>query len=362
MRPLSRGTPPVEFSLRISCEPGQQFSFSETSALQNIVVRGFRCSATIENGSLLVSASGLPSLSEAKNFFRILQDRIIRISLKDRIAISIPANLVEPTQAQFSFMPGDIHCASRGWPAESIRPLVVPNIGACVYPEHEYVAIEEILTMHPTFSYPLAAFVQGLQTEAEYNLSLAPVDETLLLAVAGYTQAVRSTQWVWSFLLTVMTLEMLASEVPSGNETRKAVKTLISDAELAYRDKSAVDLQRIKDCLSQAKHNSKKSAVRALVRKYCAPGIATSPLTTIYQDADDCDQKVGAVYDLRSIYVHKGHVSASSKVRFGFHELHRVATESLRHILLAIVSGDINRVGAQPALQVDGPAYGGPAV
>ena len=335
MRPLSRGTPPVEFSIRISCAPGQQFSFGETLALQNVVVRGIQCSTTMENGSLLISASGLPSLNEAKNFFRILQDRIISISLKDRIAISIPENLVEPAQAQFSFMAKDIRCANRGWPAESILPLVVPNLGACVYPEHEYVAIEEILTMTPNFSYPLAAFAQGLQTEPEHHLSLAPLDETLLLAVAGYTQAVRSTQWVWSFLLTVMTLEMLTSEVPSGSETRKAVSTLINDAELAYRDNAAVNLQRIKDCLSQAKHNSKKSAVRALVRKHCAPGVATFPLTTLYEDADDCDRKVGAVYDLRSTYVHEGRVNASSKVKFGFHELHRVATESLRHILLA---------------------------
>lgn len=335
MRPYSRGNPPIEFSLRVPCELGQQFSLDDTSAPYDFQLRGVHCKVTHENGCLLITVTGFPSLKEAKEFFYKLQSDIASVSLKKRIAISIPAQLNGPVEAGSSFIAGDSRCASHGWPPEVIRPLLISNLGACVYPEHEYVAIGETFRVVPTFSHSLASFVEELRTVGEHPLASEPLDEVLLLAVAGYAQATRSTQWVWNFLLTVMTLEMLATETPSSDETRAAVKTLYKIAKYVFGDIPSVDLERIHTCLDQANSISKTSAVRTLVRKHCAPGVAPSPLTHLYTDAADCDDKVRAIYNVRSKYVHKGRVASSHEQTYRFDELYNIAMESLGHILQA---------------------------
>jgi hypothetical protein len=300
-------------------------------------LRGVHCKATQENGCLLITATGFSSLDEARKFFYELQSYIACVSLKDRIAITVPTRLAEPVEADFSFMAEDSRCASHGWPHESIRPLLIPNLGACVYPEHEYVAIGEVFRVVPLFSHSLTSFVDELCAATEHPPASEPVDEVLLLAIAGYAQATRSTLWVWNFLLTVMTLEMLATETPSSDEMRAAVNNLIKIAELAYGDMPSVDLELLRSCLKQANSISKTSAVRSLVRKYCAPGVSPSPLTHLYTDAADCDHKVSAIYDVRSRYVHKGRVASPGKLKYTFGELHNIATESLGHILRAML-------------------------
>lgn len=338
MRPYSRGKPPIEFSLRVSCELGHQFSLGDTSSPHGFNLRGVHCEAAQENGCLLITATGLPSLKEAKEFFCELQGYIACVSLKERICISVPTQLAEPVEADLSFMAEDSRCSSHGWPPEPIRPWLISNLGACVYPEHEYVAIGETLRVVPQFSYSLASLVEGLQAANEHLSTSEPIDEVLLMAIAVYTQASRSTQWVWSFLLTVMTLEMLATVATSSDETRAAIKNLARIAKVAYDDMPSVDLERIRICLNQANSISKTSAVRALVRKHCAPGLSPSPLTHLYTDAADCDRKVSAIYDVRSKYVHEGRVTSSHKLKYKFDELRNIAVESLGHILQAMLT------------------------
>lgn len=338
MRPHSRGTPPIEFSLRVPCELGQQLSLGDTSIPHDFQLCGIRCKATQENGCLLIIATGFPSLQAAKQFFYELQYYIAFVSLNERIAISVPTQLAEPVEADFYFIAEDTRCASHGWPPEPIRPLLISNLGACVYPEHKYVAIDEAWRLVPSFTYSLAAFVGQICTAPRNLVSSEPVDKTLLLAIAGYAHAVRSTQWVWSFLLTVMTLEMLARETSSSNDTQVAVKSLIEYADGTFACTPSVDLERIRSCLRQANTESKTSALKALVRKYCAPGISLSPLTHLYIDAADCDQKVGAIYNVRSKYVHEGRVALINKLKYTFGELHNIAVESLGHILKTMLA------------------------
>lgn len=338
MRPYSRGKPPIEFSLRVSCELGQQFSLDDTSTPHEFDLRGVHCKATHQNGCLLITATSFQSLEEAREFFYELQSYIAYVSLKDRVAISVPTQLAEPVKAAFSFMAEDTCCTSHGWPPETIRPWLISNLGACVYPEHEYVAIDEVLRVVPLFSYSLASFVKGLRVATEQPSTSEPVDDVLLVAIAGYAQASRSTQWVWSFLLTVMMLEMLAIETPSSDETRAVVKNLYKIAKLAYGEISSVDLERICTCVNYANSISKTSAVRALVRKRCAPGVSPSPLTHLYADAADCDRKVGAIYNVRSKYAHEGRVASPGELKYTLAELHNIATESLGHILRITLS------------------------
>lgn len=335
MRPYSRGTPPEQFTLRLACQIGHQFSLSDSTIPINFQVNGVACKATQENMCLLFTATGFSNIVEAKVFFTRLQGTIAALSLRERIAISIPSQLVEPVQADFSFMAEDIRCTSHGWPQEVICPLLIPNIGACIYPEHKYVAITETIIAIPRFTYSLSSLVDQLALDMEDQQTNNPVDEILLVAIAGYAQAARSTQWVWSFLLIVMTLEMLATESSSSDETKATIKNLIKYAEITYSNIGSINLERIKDCIRQANKISKTSAVKALVKKYCAPGLSSSPLPDKFADADDCDHKIAAIYNVRSKYVHEGRIASRNKPKYEFGELHAIAIESLKHILQA---------------------------
>lgn len=221
MRPYSRGTPPINFSLRVSCQLGQQFSLGENFTPQDFQIDNIKCKATVENGCLLIIASDFPTHNSAEIFFHKLQHKIAFVALQERIDISIPQHLTTPTKAHWNFIPNDSTCINHGWPSDSINPLLIPNLGACIYPEHEYVAISESILLTPKFIHSLSSILEKLSNPAEILLSPEPIDEILLIAIANYTHASRSTQWVWSFLLTVMTLEMLAIQITSKNNNKK---------------------------------------------------------------------------------------------------------------------------------------------
>lgn len=339
MRPISRGSDPVEFTIRMHCPIGMQFAFDNGESALPFELQGIRCEASIHNASLLVKASGLPTLADAKKFYFALQRGIAALSLKQRVPITIPQHLREPEASQFWFMPGTTSCEERGWPSISISPLLIHNVEAWVYPEHEYVAIAESIRVVPTFTESLPEFVEELQQRASSAHGVA-LDETLLLAISGYAEARRSTQWVWSFLLAVMTLEMLA-EFPSSNaSTIDAVAVLKKEADQRYSKDKAVDLDRIKNCLGNAKQASKNAAVRELVWKYCQPGTPTSPAQPLFLDAADCRKKMRGVYDARSLYVHEGRVANPGKLGYQFGELHQIALNSLGHILSCLLPNE----------------------
>jgi hypothetical protein len=235
-------------------------------------------------------------------------------------------------------MPDDMRCASHGWPAQSITPLLVPSYYASIYPEHEYVAIDEVLAFTPTFTYSVARLAEKLGVQGSPRPTTEPLDETVLLAAWAYAHAARTTQWVWSFLLTVMTLEMLADERPTNSETRSAIAQLVGHAKDQYGGCQSVDLQRIQDCLRQACTISKTRALRDLVKKYCAPGVAASPLTDVFTDEADCEKKVGEIYKVRSKYVHEGRLKPSTKLKYPFAVLHNAALTSLGHILRILLA------------------------
>ena len=91
---------------------------------------------------------------------------------------------------------------------------------------------------------------------------------------------------------------MLSNETPSSQETRAAVTALLKSADFAYGKMSSVDMERIRSCLGQANTVSKTSAVKQLVKTYCAPGVSDRPLNNLFKDAAECDRKMAAIYDL----------------------------------------------------------------
>ncbi|WP_157128668.1 hypothetical protein [Cupriavidus sp. USMAA2-4] len=127
------------------------------------------------------------------------------------------------------------------------------------------MAIEDSNTFIPNFTYPFTSFLDKISATGQENRS-APNDEVLLLAISCYTHAVRSTQWVWGFLLAVMTLEMLATQTPTSDSTRAAAQRLAEFAKLEYENVASVNLARIKACVNEAKRISKKTALKELVR------------------------------------------------------------------------------------------------
>jgi hypothetical protein len=339
MKPLSRGRPPEEFTLRVPCPLSQQFALSHAADTHNFEIEGVRCVMELVNGTLVISASGFSTIASAAEFFRSLQHKFAQVAVAERIAASFPAQYATPIVAPYSFMPGDMRCAAHGWPALSISPLLVPPHDASIYPEHEYVAIGEVpAAFTPIFTYSLARLADKLGVQGSSPPTTDPVDERILLAASAYVHAARTTQWVWSFLLTVMTLEMLAHERRTSGETRSAIERLIGYAKDQYGTWQDVDLQRITDCLSQGYTISKTRALQELVKGYCAPGVALFPLTEVFTDAADCERKVREIYVVRSKYLHEGRIKTSLKLKYPFEVLSNAAIRSLEHILRILLA------------------------
>lgn len=335
MRPFSRGTTPIEYSIRMCCEPSLQFSFGQDESKYEFVLNGVRCGAELNNGCLLVTATGLPSKEAAVDFFGVLQRHTAALAVKDRLAISIPPTIRAPELSFVSFIAEDFRCIELGWPARPIQPLMIGNQGAWWYPEHEHVAIHEAIRVVPTTQYSVSQFAEGMRASPASLGQGAPLREELALAVAAYGQVKRSTQAVWSFLLTVMVLEMLSSETKSNVATLDAVETLVNEAKVRFEDEAGVDLERIRTCLNFARTESITTALKKLIRRYCCPGIASQAPSDLFVDVKDCDKKVAAIYRMRSQYIHEGRIQ--TKLPYNFVELHSIAVHALGHILACML-------------------------
>ena len=295
MNPVSRGDGPAEYTLRFACELGFQFQFEAHSAGLSFVLDDVTCLAQTVDDRLVISAAGFANAPEAARFFYRLQHRVADAAVRDRIAISIPSDVEEASPAPFQLPEGESSAKKPHWPKTSIQPMLIYSTGAWIYPEHEFVLLSPIYSVKPTFQGSLRGFVSSLQGVA--TPAAAKADPLLLLAAASYTQAIRSTQWVWSFLLTVMTLEMLCAKGP------------------------------------------RKKAVVSLVQKYCAPTVAANPRPDLFTDPADCAAKVAAVYDLRSQYTHEGHVPSGKQGMPSFQHARDTALQSLAHIIHERLAG-----------------------
>lgn len=293
MEAISLGSGPESYSLRIYCEVGPQFQFD--GAPQNLALphSDVTCTARFVDGRLLLSAKGFATRATAVSFFHQLQAHLVNISVRQRIALTIPDVLREAYLAPFQLSEGAAFAKASSWPTSSIQPKLINSTGAWVYAEQDFVLLTPIYSVRPTFSLSLNDVVGALEESwASTSFPISP-QPLLMLAAANYAHASRSTQWVWSFMLAVMTLDMLAA----GARGRK------------------------------------KDAVVMLVQRYCAPGVSAKPRPDLFADANDCKSKVTGIYDLRSQYVHEGHVPADSQELPSFAGAHRTALQSLAHII-----------------------------
>ncbi|RMA60037.1 hypothetical protein C8C96_1051 [Acidovorax sp. 100] len=333
MNPISRGTPPVEFTLRVPCRLALQFGYDEPPHSREFFFLDKACTASFADGEVVIEARGIPDSDSAREFFAQLQTALAYRSLLDRHALSFPLELNEPAEAPFFLIEGDKRCVQHGWPMQAIKPKVVPNTGASIYPEHDYVVLDGTSVIVPKFLGSAHEFVSGLQQDGVTPFALT-ADQDLMLAIAMYVEATRSTSWVSSFLRVVSVLEMLATQTASSARTCEAVDKLISYAEAEYQADSAVDLERIRSVLQSAKRTSVTNAVRRLVLDFCGPNSALAPKPGIFSSEEECNRKVTAIYAVRSAYTHEGLVTAKRAGRHSFGELSNLAFSAVRHILL----------------------------
>jgi hypothetical protein len=332
MTPHSRGTPPVEFTVRVVCLLGMQFGFDSVSHSQDFTFYGQSCHAKFEGSELLIEAKGLPTLEIAQDFYGQLQTQLAYLALSERLAMTIPFELNKPRKALFSFMAGDAPCMARGWPYEEIQPEIISRQGASVYAEHEFIVIDGTFRFVPRFQFPVSKFIAKLEGSV-FPPELAPLGEELLLAITMYADAARSTSWVSSFLSLVSILEMLAPEQQSSQETQEAVIKLIQQAKKEFASCDPVDLKRMCECLQLAKKISKGVAIRNLVLKYCSPNSATAPSPPIFVSEQDCIHKVKEMYNVRSTYTHEGRVVNPKKFKNSFYEIRETTLKCVAHIL-----------------------------
>jgi hypothetical protein len=295
------------------------------------------------NREILLIVSGFDSNADAASYFVQLQDHLIKWSFHNSLPLTIPEDIELPQRAKWNFIEKDFRCIAKGWPPRAIQPLVISNYGASVYPEHEFVAIAEIFKMRPQRIVPSKPFGKTLDA-----IIFSPADLSsnhLLAAVANYTHAANSFQHVWSFLLSVTTLEMLALVSKSNAETRIAVTQLVKHARETLSTNREVDIERIVACLNQANTESITSSVKTLVRTNCLSPDTPTELASELYSAEECDRKVSAIYAIRSKYAHEGRIKAKQiKPSGSFWELKATTMLILKHILsrmLASTNGTI---------------------
>lgn len=336
MIPYSRATPPIEYSLRVSCPFAPQFSMPSGSS-EDIEVDGWRCKLSVENEGLLVQLQGLPDVEAAHGKFRKLRHILARISLERRVAIQIPVAAREAQVSDVRFMEDDRRCIERGWPDGARGPVrMIGSDGAWIYPEHECVAIDGAIRLNmPVLSGDLSAVVQGVRDELNDTHESENLDDRTFAAVAAHAHASRSTQHVWRFLLLVMHLEALASPAEASEKVRKAARQLKQSIRTECGYSADLDTQNaLCAALDMAGKESITAAVQRLIREHCAPGVAPRPLPSLFIDAADCDAKVRAMYTLRSQYTHTGGVPSPERLKgYDFSTLANVAGASLGHIL-----------------------------
>lgn len=341
--PLSRGTPPEEFTLRVYCPPAMQLSIQPSAETLGFTVVGRPVDVSIDkNGTLVLIAKGFPVADAARNFFPVLQRAVALAGVSGRLAVNMPLEISETKVSDFGFWEGQQEVIEHGWPATQLpNPLVIYNDGAWVYPEHEYVALIKIIRIVPTFLTDIAQITKEL-TDASTQMpqQARPIDREVLIAASFLAHGRRSTLQVWRFLIAVTGLEMLADRQQAGDETKQVIELLREEIDAKYAQTPAVQVDWLKNAIQGAKEQSIGAAVKDLVINWCAPGKAKNPLHQFFTDEGDCRKKVSALYALRSQYVHSGRVTQEKALkRYSFSELASVATASLQHILNEMLRG-----------------------
>lgn len=335
--PLSRARPPKEFTLRVTCPPGDQLSLGGPQEGGSFDLGGRQVICSIDkNGSLVLVVRGLPTKEEGRIVFHLLRCAIAYAAVNKRLAIAMPDDVSESEPWGPAFFPNDEKVIAHGWPGGELPiPLAVYNTGAWLYPEHEYVVLLSAISIKPTFLTSLSSITDELSEAAQLPTTRSPLPPEVALAATYFAHAVRSTMAVWSLSLMVTCLEILASRTRVNAETLCEIDRM--NAELRTRSlkqEGAVDFEHLENCLRNAKRESISSSVRNLVVSYCAPGVAKKPLTSVFSDEEDCRKKISALYALRSKYSHEGRVSSMNGLKgYSWGELQNVAHQSLKHIL-----------------------------
>lgn len=336
--PLSRARPPKEFTLRVTCPPGDQLSLGGPQEGWNFDLSGRQVICSIDkNGSLVLVVRGIPTKEEGRKVFHLLRSAMAYAAVNKQLAISMPDNISESEPWGAAFFPNDEKVIAHGWPAGQLPiPQAVYNTGAWLYPEHEYVVLlSTISIMRPTFLTSLSSITDGLSEAAKLQINRSPLPPEVALAATYFAHAVRSTMAVWSLSLMVTCLEILASRTRVNAETLCEIDRM--NAELRTRSQKqegVVDFSHLENCLKNAKRESISSSVKNLVVLYCAPGVAKTPLTSVFNDEADCRKKISALYALRSKYSHEGRVSSMNGLKgYSWGDLQSVAHQSLKHIL-----------------------------
>lgn len=339
MQPYSRGRPPHEYTLRIACEFLAFTSLSKLSDVIEISISGIKCRCSSESGNLIILASGFTTAQGAKEAFREIQTKLSYSALVHKFPFSVPNEIQVAAKSDYWLMAESIRSAEHGWPSVPINPLHISTYGAFVYPEHDFVTIDGFFKVHPKFTFNLNDIVAKFEEKCDVQLDRAAIDDDVSLAIAAYVQAARSMNWVSNFLSLVSMLEMLATVKPANHETNVAIKAIAANIRRDYKSNSLIDISRIVSCLNQAKSESITSAVKYLVKHHCAPGVAATPLGTIFSDESDCNKKITAVYNLRSKYTHNGRIANPKGLSYSFDTLYNVTFQSLGHILKNLLEG-----------------------
>ena len=332
MQPHSRGCGPTEFTLRVVCEIGDPCTLEIGQIPSEVQIERRLCRIECNNREILLTASGFGSNGDAASYFCRLQNHLIKWSFCNSLPLSIPEIIDPPQQAEWSFMEGDFRCMEKGWPRRIIQPLLISNYGASVYPEHEFVAITNNIKLRPQ------RVISSNSLGKTLGVDTSPAMETgcnhLLAAVSNYTHLANSFQHVWSFLLAVTTLEMLATVTKSNVQTGLAIKQLKEHARTNFSINADVDIERIVACLNDANKESITNSVKTLVRTYCLSPDAPPEFASVLGSPEECNRKVSAIYSIRSKYSHEGRVKAKNIPRAqSFWELKAITISILKHII-----------------------------
>lgn len=325
----------------MTCELGKNIILSPNSEPISLQINNKTCEIINDNGNIIVKASGFSNESEGRSFFFYLQSYLAKLSLGNDISLSIPSTIESPYKADHLITNTSFTLNNPDLPEREIKPLIITNIGAWIYPEHEFVYINNLVKVNPQITHTLDSIFEPSRVNRT-NPSDKIINENLLNAVICYTYAKNSSMYVWSFLLSVTSLEMLADCSPSSEDTVLAVNDLIQYAKKNYSDNKNIDMNRVNNCIKQATKISITSSVKNIVKKYCAPTIANDPLTYLYSTPEECDQLISAIYNLRSKYVHEGMINKNKKIKHSFHQLHETLLKTLSHILKCVIADNSN--------------------
>lgn len=336
MLPLSRATLPEEFTLRVTCPAGAQMSFGgpQEGEIFNIDTYNIQTSVDV-NGSLVFIIKNLRTIEDGQNAFNKLRRVVAYAGVNKRLAIDMPEEASEPAPGIGPFISGSDVVIAHGWPSGQLpTPLAVYNTGAWIYPEHEYVVLISASIFRPSFLTSLSSVIADLREATPLQNSALPIPPEVSRVARDFAHTTRSTMWVWNLSMMVTCLEVLAARTSVNSETQNAINHLSLELRNRFSEADGVDAEHIQNCLRNARQDSISSSVRTLVVQCCAPGIAETPLETIFRDEADCRNKISALYTLRSKYSHEGRVSSVKGLKgYSWGELLDIAYKTLQHIL-----------------------------